>query len=333
MRLSVAVLAAICVTFALTVPLPPAVAKQAWTAIAGGGTKDFSVVANAFYPRSLEIATGDTVTWQIKWFHNVAFLSGGKMPPAEVEEGGKIYLNPQVAFPAGGREYFGKGYFNSGVPIGRAGEGESGKPFSYTLTFTKPGQYSYVCLIHGPSMGGTVIVKGQSMASPAAVRSAASKQEVVTQRAGQRALANLKVDRMGNNVVVPLIGRVRDGYSLLRFTRRPLEIRTGTTVTWKMADPFEIHTVTFTSGQKPPLFILPQPQAQGPPKLLFNPMAAAPTKTKTYAGKGYVNSGILVPQGAPGPGSYSLTFTKAGRYEYWCIVHVPEGMKGVIVVR
>lgn len=333
MRLSVAVLAVICVTFALTVPLPPAVAKQAWTVIAGGGTKDFSVVANAFYPRSLEIATGDTVTWQFKWFHNVAFLSGGKMLPAEVEEGGKIYLNPQVAFPAGGREYSGTGYFNSGVPVGRAGEGERGKPFSYSLTFTKPGQYSYVCLIHGRSMGGTVIVKGQPKGSPASIRAAASKGEAQTHRAGQLALAKLKVDRMGNNVVVPLIGRVRDGYSLLRFTRRPLEVRTGTTVTWKMADPFEIHTVTFTSGQKPPLFILPQPQAQGPPKLLFNPKAAAPTKTKTYAGKGYVNSGILVPQGAPGPGSYSLTFTKAGRYEYWCIVHVPEGMKGVIVVR
>jgi len=333
MRLRVATLFAIWAILALIVPLTPAAAKQTWTVIAGGGKKDFAVVANAFYPRSLEIATGDTVTWNIKWFHNVAFLSGGKMPPAEVEEGGKIYLNPQVAFPAGGREYSGTGYFNSGLPIGRAGEGEPGKPFSYSLTFTKPGQYSYVCLIHGPSMGGTVIVKGQAKGSPAAIRNAASKKEAETQRAGERALANLKVDRMGNNVVVPLIGRVRDGYSVLRFTRGPLEVRTGTTVTWKMADPFEIHTVTFTSGEKPPLFILPQPQAQGPPKLLFNPKAAAPTQTKTYNGRGYVNSGILVPQGAPGPGSYSLTFTKAGRYEYWCIVHVPEGMKSLIVVR
>jgi plastocyanin len=34
------------------------------------------------------------------------------------------------------------------------------------------------------------------------------------------------------------------------------------------------------------------------------------------------------------PTSYSLTFTRPGRYEYVCVVHMPiEGMKGTIIVR
>lgn len=51
-------------------------------------------------------------------------------------------------------------------------------------------------------------------------------------------------------------------------------------------------------------------------------------------GTGYVNSGVLYPPMAPAnlPKSYSLTFAKAGTYEYWCLVHVPNGMKGTSIV-
>jgi plastocyanin len=101
-----------------------------------------------------------------------------------------------------------------------------------------------------------------------------------------------------------------------------------------MADNFEIHTVSFLGGQQPPEFVLPQPQAQGPPRLLLNPRVARPTTSKTYSGTGYGNSGVLYPPAAPAslPKRFSLTFTRKGRHEYWCIVHVSEGMKGVIVV-
>jgi len=309
--------------------VPPNVqAARTWTVIGGGGTRDLTVVLNAFYPRRLQVATGDTVTWQIEGFHNVAFLGGQKPPDLEIQEGGQTYFNPQVAFPAGGKTYDGTGYVNSGVSL------DPSKPFSYSLTFTKAGSYGYLCLVHGPSMGGEIVVGDQTSGSPDSVLAAARQQQAAGVKAGQQAFASLKPDWNGYTVNVPMIGSVKDGYSILRFTPRPIVVPRGATVRWSMADPFEIHTVTFTSGAKPPDHIIPQPQQQGPPKLLVNPKATTPAGGKSYDGTGFVNSGILFPPGIPGnpPSSYSLTFTKAGTYEYVCIVHLPF-MKGTVIVK
>jgi plastocyanin len=48
-----------------------------------------------------------------------------------------------------------------------------------------------------------------------------------------------------------------------------------------------------------------------------------------------VNSGLLFPPGNPGkfPASFSLTFTKPGRFEYWCLVHAEAGQRSIIVVQ
>ena len=318
------------VALLLATPAPNArAAAQTWTVIAGGATKDFAIYSNAYHPRAVDIAVGDTVKWVFEGFHNATFLGGQPYPPLEVKEGDKTYFNPQVFFPVGGNTYDGTSFVTSGVPPDPA------KPFSYSLTFTKPGRYAYVCTIHGPGMGGTISVGERASSTPAAVLRRARAEQAATIKAGQTAMAAWKVERKGAAATVPLIGEIKTGYSIFRFTRTPLVVSRGTTVTWTMRDLFEIHTVTFTSGQKPPDFVIPEPQSQGPPKLLMNPKAAAPTMTKTYDGTGYLNSGILFPPGLPGnpPTSYSLTFTKSGRYEYWCIVHVPEGMKGTIVVR
>src|SRR5574341_2536498 len=133
MVLMIGVLAAAALT--LTV-VPPVSAHRTWTVIAGGGTRDLAIVANAFYPSTVEIATGDTVSWQFQGFHNVAFLSGQKPPPTEVQEGDKTYFNPQVFFPAGGKTYAGTGFLNSGVPP----LDPKAPPLKYSLTFTKPGK-------------------------------------------------------------------------------------------------------------------------------------------------------------------------------------------------
>jgi plastocyanin len=114
-------------------------------------------------------------------------------------------------------------------------------------------------------------------------------------------------------------------YSVL--TREPLVVPLGATVTWAMRDTFEIHTVTFTSGEKPPQFAVPEQQPSGAPKVLLNPKAMTPTNTTRYDGTGYVNSGLLFPPGNAGklPSSFSLTFTKPGRFDYWCLVHAEAG--------
>ncbi len=309
---------------------------RTWTVIAGGLTRDGSVWSNAFHPRVVDVAVGDVVEWQFAGFHNVAFAGGGQLPPLVVTEGKGMYMNPRVAFPAGSGEYDGHGYRNSGVPPEDLGVWASLR-YRYRLRFTKPGTYVYSCIVHGPAMSGVVRVHPQGTSlprDPAAAVLQAQQEQRATLQAGQRALAQLRPEvRADGEVRVNLVGDAQRGYSLMRFTRRPLVVPRGTTVTWEVQDPFEIHTVTFVGQEKVPAFVIPQPQRSGPPKLLVNPRVAAPTPQKTYAGGGYVNSGILVPVGAPGPRSYSLRFTKSGTYTYWCPIHAPVGMKGVVVVR
>lgn len=307
-------------------------AKQRWTVIAGGGVQSTMVVSNAFSPRIVEVAVGDTVTWtfQRPWaFHTVTFLSGAKPPEPLVKEGDNLYDNPRNAFPAGSTTYDGTGYHNSGVPPDPA------KPFSYSLTFTKAGTFEYQCMYHAPGMSGRVVVKNRVSASPASVAARGQRDLAATLRAGQAAYANWQPERQGNTVVLPLVGDPKAGWSIFRFSQQPVVVDRGTTVTWTMRDPMEIHAVTFPSGQKAPEFIIVEPQQQGPPKLLLNPKVVARTENQTYDGTAYTNSGILFPPGAPGnlPTSYSLTFTRPGRYGYACVIHALEGMSGMIVVR
>ncbi len=306
-------------------PSPPAFgAARTWTVVAGGTNRDFSVWSNAFHPRNIEIATGDTVVWKFAGVHNVAFLGGDKSPALFVADGDRLSLNPTGCVP-------GTGYHNSGMPQDNPALWAQ---HSYTLTFTKPGTYDYVCVVHGPGMGGTVEVKDRVSGAPTSAAAQGAREQAALLRAGTAALAAWK-PTTGSTVAAPMVGNIASGYSLLRFSRLPLIVTRGETVTWTMQDPFEIHTVTFTSGQKPPDFVLVQPQPKGPPRLMLTPKAVAVTPQQTYDGKGYVNSGLLFSTSTPGNvrRSYSLTFTTPGRYEYWCIVHVPEGMKGVIIVR
>jgi plastocyanin len=311
---------------AATTP-PHAASPSTWTVIVGGATADTSIYANGFFPQTIEIAVGDTVTWTFEGFHNVTFLSGGAAPPFGVQEGAKTYWNPQVLFPAGDHGYDGTGYHTSGLP------GPDGR-LAYTLTFTKPGRYPYVCTIHA-GMRGMVVVTDKATGTPATALQRGRAEQAATVAAGRARFASLAVERTGTSVVVPLVGNSEQRYSVLRFTREPLVVPLGATVTWAMRDTFEIHTVTFTSGEQPPPFVVPEPQAGGAPKLLLNPKAVTPTTSTQYDGTGYVNSGMLFPPGNLGklPSSFSLTFTKPGRFEYWCLVHADVGQRGVIVVQ
>ena len=319
--------AALMILTAIIAPGRADVARK-WTVIVGGHTPDNSIYANGFYPRELTVQVGDTVTWKFDGYHNVTFLGGEPQPPFAIKNGNKLYANPQVFFPAGGSQYDGTGLHNSGIP-------QSDKPFSYTLTFTKPGRYEYGCTIHAGMTGVVNVVKNSVTDSPAAALARGQNEQASSVNSGVKAYSSLTPERRGARVVVTLMGNRQDRYSLLRFTRDPLVIAAGTTVTWMVRDPFEIHTVTFTNGDRPPKLIIPQAQAGGPPMLLMNPAALTPTTATTYNGTGHVNSGLLYPPGTPGdpPSSFSLKFTKPGRYEYWCIVHADVHQIGLVIVK
>jgi len=180
MKRHVALLLGLALLLLSTAAMPAAGAKRTWTAIAGGGTQDQSIVLNAFYPRTLEIAVGDTVTWQVFGFHNIAFPGGQQMPRLEMMDGDKVFIDPRVIVPTGGATFDGMGYHNSGLPQ------DPSKPFNYSLTFTKAGTYTYACIVHGPGMSGKVVV-GKAKSSPGAVAQRAKQEMAASLAAGQSA--------------------------------------------------------------------------------------------------------------------------------------------------
>jgi plastocyanin len=116
-----------------------------------------------------------------------------------------------------------------------------------------------------------------------------------------------------------------NGASVLAFVNGDKTIKRGDTVVWTQADPFELHTVTFTSGGAPPNFIEPRPQPSGPPLLIIPATVAAPSGD-TYNGTGLANSGLLS-YGS----SFALRFDASpGTYTYLCLLH--PWMTGTITV-
>ncbi len=114
--------------------------------------------ADVFVPERLTVHAGDTVVWS-PGFHTVSFgppallaqLRRSFAMPAPQQSGPPaLALNPRIIYPAGGSTYDGTGFVNSGLLI-------APKPHTFALTFTKPGVYHYVCLIH-PGMDGAVTV-------------------------------------------------------------------------------------------------------------------------------------------------------------------------------
>lgn len=282
-----------------------------WTAQAGGSAQNEALQALQFYPATITIDAGDSVTWGYPAGepHTVTFLGPKSAPPPPTD--------PSVPAPAGGSVYDGTAYTSSGFLLG-------GK--TYTLTFPKPGTYTYYCLIHG-EMVGTVVVQPAGTAYPATVGAVAEQiQTTLTgdlKTAGD-AVAQFPYAAGGPHLVAgiaPGLGnppltnasavRFLDGDNLSDTT---VTIAAGTTVTWTNRDTNNPHTVTFPAAGQ-----------QLPPMSPFAP----PSGGTTYDGTTMVNSGPLFPGQ-----SFSLTLTKPGTYAYNCLFHDDtEHMTGTIVVQ
>lgn len=296
----------------------PVHAATVWQATVGIERHDQGIQGNGFLPSELWIDAGDSVTWTSKAgeIHTVSFLSGGDRPPLVVFGPTGPAFNPLVAAPQGGATYNGTGYANSGLLT------EGG---TYTLTFTQPGTYSFVCLVHS-TMSGTLHVKPAGAPYPysqASYDTQAQKQGARLLAEGQRVAASglQAAARAGRGQVTAGAGELlpETGVAVLRFQPEQIVIKVGDTVTWTNRDPETPHTVTF--GAEPP----------GGPLGVFAPSGTDSPGHATISSPGQaVNSGVI---GAGLPSvQFRATFTVPGTYAYYCALHDDLGMLGTVIV-
>jgi plastocyanin len=334
--------------------LAPAAAQGATrTAFAGPPVKAKGLPAgadsNAFYRQKLTVHVGDKVKWKINGLHSVTFPVKGKRPPGFTgpDPSGAKYaglndaagnpfwfngqqrltLQPAGAFPVGGKTYDGKQAVSSGVPLGSAA-----KP--YTLKFTKKGTYTYYCTVHtGQKATVKVVGKGKKVPSNKANTRAAKKEYA-------KVVKKLKKD---GKFAGPAGNAVEAGHdtlktTFLRFFPAKKSVPVGATVTFAMPKvTTEIHTISFGPADYLQAtadgFVAPDPSGA----LVLSGQVAFPSDLPPFSydgtshGNGFFSTGVLDREAAtPSPGEAQVKFTKAGTYDYICLIH-PD-MKGSIVV-
>jgi plastocyanin len=116
-----------------------------------------------FAPSDLNVSVGDTVEWSSPTahnFHNVLFGEEPEALVAEPQPAGppKIYFNSDIALPSGDADYDGSGLYSSGLLVGSEDPPEAGVR-SYSLSFSQPGRFEYICAVHYHNgMDGRIVV-------------------------------------------------------------------------------------------------------------------------------------------------------------------------------
>jgi plastocyanin len=118
-----------------------------------------------FAPVSLNVAVGDTVSWVNNTAvpHTVTYAAGTApelaIPEPQPAGPPNLVINPAVLFPSMPpvTSFSGAGYVNSGF-LGTGPEATAGTNFS--LTFTKPGTYLFICALHADQGMSSLITVG-----------------------------------------------------------------------------------------------------------------------------------------------------------------------------
>jgi plastocyanin len=293
-------------------------------------------VYGSYFPKALAVRPGDTIVFDNRSSNDVHTVTFGikadrSDQPGLAKDGGE---NPAVfescfsadgpkpdlkcpAPPAAPPEFAGKGYWNSGVILPTALPPEAG-PKQATVKVaagTAPGPYTVFCLLH-PFMQGTlnVVATDGERQSPAVVAAAADKElgDAKTEANGLAAPAHAP-SATGATVTASWGDKL---VAVNRFDPETVAVKVGQTVVWRDASAWMPHTVSF----------------QPPFKTPSDPHAFLPAGAKSgarFAG-GVAHSGMIGPKPFLPTDSFSLTFTKAGKYPYLCLLH--PGMAGTVEV-
>jgi plastocyanin len=134
-----------------------------------GGNDKPPVVQLRFFPQTIQAKVGQPLTVQVKSvpevhtfsFGPAAYLNQVANALAIPQSNGSVLFNPQIAYPSDAPPLpaytgsnHGNGFFSTGL---LDGDPNSPFPSSTQITFSQPGTYGFICLIH-PFMQGQVVV-------------------------------------------------------------------------------------------------------------------------------------------------------------------------------
>jgi plastocyanin len=333
--------------------LIPAAAAQAATKDAFAGTPPKGLVKgvpefvtdNAFYPKRTVVHKGDKVAFRILGFHTVTLAPKGKAPglflpdPTKPVAGVKdaagadfwfngnpsVGVNPLAAAPAGGHTFDGSELVGSGLP--------AGPPKPFKVKFTKQGTYTVFCALH-PGMKGTVVVKAKKahITTKKQDKQAIKKQARAASKLAKKLVAGQGVP----SGLTVKAGNDKKGIAALAFFPAAKSVKVGQQVTFTVSNnTTETHNIAFApeayANELAGAFLGP---AGIDPRTLYpsQPPGTPLVVDGAVHGNGFVNTGMLDDVAAtPLRKSATVSFSKPGTYQYFCIVHGAQ-MKGQITV-
>jgi plastocyanin len=222
---------------------------------------------------------------------------------------------------------------------------QEGEPFRVKLADgVRPGIYGFMCLVHRAAMTGAIEVRPATVERPpvSEVREQAKLEEdEVASSLGT--VARRVLPRTGDPVLAGAgpAGRARG--LLSSFVPREASIDPGDPLTWEL---FGMHSISFDPERQAREGVLLEDRdgvrvnldawrpvdspAQPAAALAYPPtLAVASVDGGSWDGEGRFSSGILRAT-SPAKVLYTLRFTKAGTYNYLCVVHQP--MRGTVRV-
>jgi plastocyanin len=310
---------------------------------------------NAFFPSSTTIHVGDSVRFLPVGFHNLDLPKKGGKPTALITPqagqtvtgtndaaGAPYWFNgqPVLGFnlPALAPTGFGKTFTYTGAKGVQSGLPLVEKPKPLTVKFTKAGSFTYYCDVH-PGMKASVKVLAKSKSVPSAKADAKRVKDQVS-KALALAKTLAKTTAPAGTVDVGVAGK--GGVEYFGMVPATSTVPVGTTLTFRMSPgTYEDHTATFGPGdpeKEPASFMgmlaktfegaVPAPTGLYP----SDPVGTVGTLNTTSHGNGFWNSGVMDAGSAtPLPASNKVTFTGAGTYTFYCLIH--PFMKGSVVVQ